>query len=296
MPKPPKPTPVPRIDIEGDKIWDDEDNAHRTRPSSIVVELLANGVMIDTQIVTGSGNRWTYSFTNLPEYDDNGERIEYTVREIPVAYYQATISGYQITNRLIPQEPERYIDLFGEKIWNDKDNESGKRPTSVTVRLLRDGVEIDSRVVTAGTNWGFTFQHLPVDDGYGNIYTYEIREDGVNGYFTRINGATVTNSLIDGSVPPTPSEDDETPTPDGDIPTGPEDIPERRSGTPVPPFDGLSDEELEERFNMFGYGTPLYSMLGTGDIVPAWIWICGSCGLLSLALAILLGRRKKRIN
>jgi len=282
---PPAPTPVPRIDIEGDKVWDDEDNAHRTRPSSIVVELLANGVVIDTRIVTGSGNRWTYSFTDLPEYDENGDRIEYTVREVPVAHYQATISGYHIINRLIPKVPERYIDLSGEKIWNDRDNASGKRPISVTVRLLRDGAEIDSRVVTAGTNWRFTFQHLPVDDGYGNIYTYEIREDGVNGYFTRINGMTVINSLIDGSVPPTP-----------DVPEEPKDIPGRGSGSPVPPLDGLSDEELERLLDVFGHSTPLYSMLGTGDTVPAWVWACGSCGLLALALAILLGKRKKRIH
>ena len=164
------------------------------------------------------------------------------------------------------------------------------------MRLLRDGVEIDNRVVTAGTNWSFTFQHLPVDDGYGNIYSYEIREDGVNGYFSRIDGTTVTNSLIDGSTPPTPSSDGETPTPEGGVPEKPEDIPERKTGTPVPRFEGLSDEELEELFDMFGYGTPLYGMFGTGDTVPAWVWICGSCGLLALALAILLGKRKRRTN
>ena len=157
--------------------------------------------MVDSQTVTGSGNRWTYSFTNLPEFDEDGDRINYTVQEIPVEGYETTVSGYQITNTLIPKEPERYTDLTGEKIWNDNNNASGQRPTSVTVRLLRDGVEIDNRVVTAGTNWSFTFQHLPVDDGYGNIYSYEIREDGVNGYFSRIDGTTVTNSLIDGSTP-----------------------------------------------------------------------------------------------
>ena len=44
------------------------------------------------------------------------------------------------------------------------------------------------------------------------------------------------------------------------------------------------------------HSTPLYAMLGTGDTVPAWVWICGSCGLLALALAILLGKRKRRTN
>jgi len=179
-----------------------------------------------------------------------------------------------------------YTDLTGEKVWKDNENAGGKRPTSITLRLLRDGVEIDSRVVTAGTNWSYAFQHLPMDDGYGNSYTYEIREDGVSGYFSRIDGTTVINSLIE--IPP-----------EGDVPNVPEEpqnIPDRHTGTPVPRFEDMSDEELEELFDMFGYGTPLYAMLGTGDTVPAWVWICGSCGLLALALAILLGKRKKRIN
>jgi len=293
----PTPTPIPRIDIEGSKVWNDEDNLHKTRPSSIQIELLADGVVVETRTVSGSGSQWSYSFTNLPEFDENGDRISYTVRETSVDGYQSSVSGYQITNSLIPKEPERYTDLTGEKIWNDNNNASGKRPTSITVRLLRDGVEIDSRVVTVGTNWSFSFQHLPVDDGYGNIYTYEVHEDGVSGYFSRIDGTTLTNSLIDGSVPTTPTADGETPTPGGtvpNVPQKPEDVPERKTGTPVPHFEDMDDEELEELFDMFGYGTPLYGMFGTGDTVPAWVWICGAVGILALVIAIVMGRKKKK--
>jgi hypothetical protein len=80
------------------------------------------------------------------------------------------------------------------------------------------------------------------------------------------------------------------------VPRKPEDIPNRKTGTPVPSFEGMGDEELEDLFDMFGYGTPLYGMFGTGDSIPAWVWTCGSCGLLALALAILLGKRRKRTN
>jgi hypothetical protein len=214
-----------------------------------------------------------------------------------VNYYESTVSGLVITNKLIPREPERYTDLSGEKTWNDRNNAQGKRPTSITVRLLRDGVEIESRKVTAGTNWSYTFQHLPVDDGYGNIYTYEVHEDGVSGYYSRSDGRNFTNSLIDGSVPPPPTSDGETPPPDGGVPTvpqKPEDVPERKTGTPVPPFEEKDDEELEELFDMFGYGTPLYGMFGTGDQIPAWVWICGAVGILALVMAIVMGRKKRR--
>ena len=297
VPEPPAPTPTPVTEISGAKIWVDDDNVHGVRPGSIEITLYANGSPVDaTPTWSKSGSRWTYTFSNLPKFDDNGNEITYTVKESPVNYYESTVSGLVITNRLIPREPERYIDISGEKVWNDNGNASGKRPTSITVRLYRDGVEIDKREVTAGTNWRYTFQHLPVDDGYGNVYTYEVREDGVSGYFSRTDGTTFTNSLIDGSVPPPPTSDGETPPTDGDVPKKPEDIPDRNTGTPVPRFEGMSDEELEDLFDMFGYGTPMYGMLGTGDQIPAWVWTCGSCGLLALALAILLGKRKKRIN
>ena len=51
----------------------------------------------------------------------------------------------------------------------------------------------------------------------------------------------------------------------------------------------MTDEELEEMFDLFDYGTPLYGILGTGDEVPAWVWACGGGGLLAAALAIILG-------
>ena len=298
VPEPPAPTPTPVTEISGAKVWVDDDNVHNVRPGSIEITLYADGSPVSaTPSWSKSGNRWTYTFSNLPKFDESGNEITYTVKESPVNFYESTVSGLTITNQLIPREPERYIDLSGEKIWNDNDNDSGKRPTSITVRLYRDGVEIDSRVVTAGTNWSYTFQHLPVDDGYGNIYTYEVREDGVNGYFSRIDGTTLTNSLIDGSVPPTPTSDGETPTPGGgvpNVPEKPEDIPERKTGTPVPRFEDMGDEELEELFDMFGYGTPLYGMFGTGDTVPAWVWICGAVGILALVMAIVMGRKKRK--
>ena len=300
VPEPPAPTPTPTpvTEISGTKIWDDEGNIHKVRPGSIEVTLYANGSPVGaTPSWSKSGNQWTYTFSNLPELDDSGNKITYTVKESPVNYYESTVSGLVITNKLIPREPERYTDLSGEKTWNDRNNAQGKRPTSITVRLLRDGVEIESRKVTAGTNWSYTFQHLPVDDGYGNIYTYEVHEDGVSGYYSRSDGRNFTNSLIDGSVPPPPTSDGETPPPDGGVPTvprKPEDVPERKTGTPVPPFEEKGDEELEELFDMFGYGTPLYGMFGTGDQIPAWVWICGAVGILALVMAIVMGRKKRR--
>ena len=100
----------------------------------------------------------------------------------------------------------------------------------------------------------------------------------------------VTNTLIgDGETPP-PGEA----TPN--VPTGPEDIPDRRTGTPLPAFEGMTDEELEGMFDLFGYGMPLYGILGTGDAIPAWVWGCACGGILALLLAIFLGKRRERTH
>ena len=295
---PPAPTPTPTVDISGTKVWVDDGNIHKVRPDSITVTLLADGSPVSaTPSWSKSGDRWTFTFSGLPKVNSSGSEISYSVQESPVDLYESTVSGMTITNKLIPREPEKYTDLSGEKTWNDNNNASGKRPTSITVRLLRDGVEVESRTVTAGTDWKYTFSNLPVDDGYGNTYTYELREDGVPGYYARIDGMNVTNTVIDGSTPPTPTRDGETPPPEGvtpNVPQKPEDIPERKTGTPVPHFEEMADEELEELFDLFGYGTPLYGMLGTGDQIPVWVWICAGAGVLALIAFIATGRKKKK--
>ncbi|MCD0027789.1 Cna B-type domain-containing protein, partial [Streptococcus agalactiae] len=70
------------------------------RPTSIKVNLLANGTVINSQTVT-AGDDWSYSFTDLPKYA-NGSEIVYTVTEDAVADYTTTYDGYNITNSYTP--------------------------------------------------------------------------------------------------------------------------------------------------------------------------------------------------
>jgi len=236
-----------------------------------------------------SGDRWTFKFSGLPKFNSSGSEIEYTVEETPVDNYTSSVDGLTITNELNPPKVTGYTDISGQKTWNDNDNKNGKRPTTITVRLLRDGVEVESRIVTAGTNWEYTFQHLPLDNGYGHTYIYKVQEDGVPGYFNRVDGYNITNTPISIVPPPTGGTTPNVPT----VPTVPQDVPERHTGTPIPQFEELTDEELEELFDMFGYGTPLYGMLGTGDQVPVWVWICGGVGVLAVILFLITGKKKK---
>lgn len=261
----PTPTPEPEVEISGTKTWNDDGNAHGTRPKSITVQLLQNGVQIREMTVSGKGDKWGYRFGSLPKLDEKGNAYKYTVREVKVAGYTTKVDGTFITNDLIPQTPKKYTNLSGRKIWRDSDNADGTRPTYIIVKLMRNGEEVDRRTVTAANGWQYSFKDLPVDDGYGNNYTYEIAEEPVAGYVVRTNGYNLTNSLM----PNLPEGED---------------------------FDDLNVEDLEDLVELFDYDTPLWGRpLKTGDELPLYPIVFGGIGGAALiALIVLIVVNKKR--
>ena len=280
----PEPTPTPVTSINAVKVWDDEDNVHGLRPSDITVQLLANGTVISSSPIWNSriGNNWSFMWTDLPAVDETGMRINYTVREQPVEGYTTIYNGTTITNRLIPQTPKEYTNISGTKTWNDNNNEAGDRPNYITVHLLRNGADVEQRTVTAANGWQYSFNNLPLDDGYGLSYTYSIREDPIAGYFQRYDGFNITNTrLPEPPPPPEPENPDEPPVP--------------RRITPPPPFEEQTEEELEELLDLFDYGTPLFGILPTGDDMPIYPFIFGGIGLGAIgALLVLMLKSKKK--
>ena len=283
----PKPAPAP-TELVGKKVWLDENNKFGTRPDSITVELYANGVLVPDAKPTWKDtktNAWTYTFSKLPTVDEAGKSITYTVREVPVENYESSVNGTTITNKLIPSEIEEFTNLTGLKTWNDADNASGKRPESITVHLLRDGVVVETLTVTAADNWRYTFENQPVDNGYGHVYTYTVREDAVPGYYCRTNGLDLTNNLLEIEN----EEGKKTPNNDED------NVPNRNTKTERPKFEQFDVGELEDLMVMLDYGTPLWGqLLGTGDETPAYPFVFGGIGVLALAV-LLITRKKRRI-
>ena len=87
-----------RTEVPVTKIWDDNDNAAKMRPTGITVNLLVEGRVVDTRILT-EADGWKTTFTDLPKYS-NGKEVVYTISENPVAGYSSSINGYTITNTL----------------------------------------------------------------------------------------------------------------------------------------------------------------------------------------------------
>ena len=177
--------------VSGSKTWEDGDNQDGKRPASITVNLLADGQKVNTQTV-GEAEDWSYNFTGLPVYKD-GQRITYTVTEEAVPGYSTNLNGYNITNSYTPEKTE----ITASKTWNDSDNQDGKRPTKISIKLMKTvgGVktEVASKEVTAADQWQTKFENLPVYEN-GQKIDYSIEEDDVAGYTKEIKDFTVTNS------------------------------------------------------------------------------------------------------
>ena len=185
---------VPEVtSISGTKTWNDNDNQDGKRPTSITVNLLADGNVYDSKTVTAATN-WKYTFDNLP-VNKNGTAINYAIGEVEVTDYTTEIDEYDIINTHTPETTS----VSGQKVWDDANNQDGKRPESIKVRLLANGTEVATKDVTAADNWTYSFTDLPkFADGEEIVYT--VTEDAVADYTTAIDGTTITNSYTPGKT------------------------------------------------------------------------------------------------
>ena len=190
------------VDVKATKNWDDANNQDGKRPTKITINLLADGQKHDSKEVQAAADgTWTVEFTKLAKYKA-GKEIKYTVTEEAVAEYESTITDFTITNKYAPKE----IDYKVTKVWNDANNQDGKRPESVTVQLFKsvDGskpVAVEGKKLTLtakdktdANTWVASFTNLPQYEA-GKEITYSIKEvDVPAGYKASVTGQVVTNT------------------------------------------------------------------------------------------------------
>lgn len=195
--------------LHGRKTWSDKNNQDGLRPESVTVQLMqsiggaaATPVEGQTRVMSAE-NDWTYNFERIPGYDQNGDAIVYTVKEIDLPDgYSADYNGSNIVNVHPAREK---IQITGTKTWGDDNDASGKRPGSVRVHLMANGVEIAAQTVY-GPDWQYIFENLDKTGDDGSLVAYTVVEDPVPGYDTIYNGYNITNQCRDCSVPPEPKK------------------------------------------------------------------------------------------
>lgn len=169
------------------KIWRDDEKA--LRPGSVEIELLKDGNVFDTVILSGDVN-WRYVWKNLPKFNDDGTKIAWRVTEKKVDGYTVETEQdgitFTVTNTFHSENPHGEITSRKvQKVWDDKGYESF-RPKKITVTLLRNGEAYDTQILSEANGWQFTWQNLSNKDANGNEYDWMVTEDKVSGYAASI--------------------------------------------------------------------------------------------------------------
>uniref|UniRef100_UPI00359C5E24 Cna B-type domain-containing protein n=1 Tax=Bifidobacterium adolescentis TaxID=1680 RepID=UPI00359C5E24 len=194
------------------KVWSDSN--YGDRPEKVTFHLLRNAKELTDKRYTvevDSSSSWTHTWTDLPRYDENGERYNYTVDEETTKKLKDGSYRVSITKRpyqdgaeytvLNVREPDA-ISAKVTKTWNDSSDNDGKRPHKLTFHVwgtseqpkdptdLTQGYEdkteqmIVQDVNVSGDQQSWVFEGLPKLNIYGKPYAYTVTEENVDGYTT----------------------------------------------------------------------------------------------------------------
>lgn len=181
------------------KTWDDGNDRDCIRPTNVKIELYGTDGTRRTQYLT-KDNHWSYSFENLPKYQNEGTIILYTIKEEAVDGYTqksvTTTAGFDLTNTHEIQTADYEV----KKVWIDDNDRDGARPTSITLTLTGSDGSKYTKLMTAADNWNaVTFERVPMFNG-GKYITYTLTENEVPSYINSIEVSedgkhfTVTNT------------------------------------------------------------------------------------------------------
>ena len=294
-----------QIDIPVTKTWVDNSDGWGERPESVTIALYRQSDLTARELVhtltlkadggfleqvwnalTGrTDDDWTYTFTDLPKYDEHGALYTYTIEEtLPSGYEDLYDVAYDQGNFTVTNT--RKGDLRVEKEVTGSD---GQRNRDFTFTVTLDDATIQ------GTYGGMTFengvatftlrhgQSATADDlpaGLG--YTVVEREANTNRYRTTYTGETGTIPAGDTAVAHVENRRNRQTYPDyTEEPTPTPEIPEEDWHWPhTPPHDG-----------------DWYDVPRTGDtmhLTPYLLLAALSAAGLAVLAAFALRRRRRR--
>ena len=181
-----------------------------------------------------SGNHtitWTENITGINSFTNTNNSINIT-KNISIVYADLDVTQANVTNEVTgtinlktPEKTEPPVEDTKEipteflvnvpvtKVWDDNNNQAGKRPTEVTMVLTSSDVNDENspyKVTLNSTNadsqdsnnkWTYTFANLPKYDANGNENVYTLSEELENIYYTAENRnvdqetKTITNTF-----------------------------------------------------------------------------------------------------
>mgnify|MGYP005795271303 CR=1 FL=1 len=196
--------PEDTTSVEVTKVWNDNNNVNGRRPESIIVKVTGNGetriqeINATDNTSSEDQNSWTYTFTGLPKYDENGQEIVYTVSEEAVntndlKFYTTQVGNVtNIENETDKKEatitntftvPDERIDLTVNKVWKDNTIQSNRRPETIVINVKAENSDVyapDEIIATyelnTETETSYTFTDLPKYNSKGQEIEYTVEE------------------------------------------------------------------------------------------------------------------------
>lgn len=184
------------ISVELNNIWNDENNAYSMRPDTLKTQLMRNKRVIAEKTVTAENN-WTVDFENVPISGDYTVEIQTPDGYTTVVKLDSIDENGNIkvtaTHELKEDSKFQTITIKLENIWDDSNDQIGKRPSYLKVMLKRDGVNCyDEPVIVKESNdWTFTASKMP------KLGTYSVDVETPAGYVTTIENANVKDGVME---------------------------------------------------------------------------------------------------
>lgn len=172
------------------KEWNDKKDQDGIRPESILVNLLGDGKIVQSNIELNAANNWRTTIARLPLLNDKGNEIVYEFQEVsvPDGYEVSYNTDGKVTTITNSHNADK-VTVDVKKVWDDENDRDKIRPNSITMRLYADGIATDQTVrLSLSNGWYNSISNLEKYKD-GNLVHYEFREDVVP------DGYTMTSSI-----------------------------------------------------------------------------------------------------
>ncbi|MGY3779406.1 Cna B-type domain-containing protein [Isobaculum melis] len=157
----------------------------------VTIELLSDGMPTGRKIKLDAGKNWESKFTNLPQYNQNGQEIKYTVSEEKQENYDVQITGNATEDFTVINTNNETIEIPIDKEW------SGPVGEKAIINLFANQKRTPySLTLTKNQNWKGSFKTLPKYDEKGKEITYTIKEEELAEYIPSIQGNQKTGFTI----------------------------------------------------------------------------------------------------